>query len=158
MAVSEYVSKLRAHVGHELLLLPGASGVVRDEQGRVLLLRRSDNGQWALPAGMVEPGEQPAEAVLREIYEETGVRAVVERLAGVAVHETVYPNGDHCSYLSVWFRCRAAGGRARPDGDESLEVGWFEVGQLPPVSDLTTLRIETTTAPDGPPWFAPPGA
>ncbi|WP_097321333.1 NUDIX hydrolase [Paractinoplanes atraurantiacus] len=155
MPVSEYVSTMRAHVGHDLLLLPGAGGVVRDERGRILLLRRSDNGQWSLPAGMIEPGEQPAEAALREIYEETGVRAEIERLAGVGIHETRYPNGDHCSYLSVWFRCRPVGGQARPDGDESLEVGWFAPDELPPVSEPTKLRIETTAAPDGPPWFAP---
>ncbi|MET0424359.1 MAG: NUDIX domain-containing protein, partial [Actinoplanes sp.] len=112
---------MREHIGHDLLLLPGASAVVRDEQGRILLLRRGDTGQWSLPAGMIEPGEQPAEAVLREILEETGVVAVIERLAGVANHGAQYPNGDRCSYLNVWFRCRAAGGEARPDGDESLE-------------------------------------
>src|SRR6186997_2370695 len=99
MAASPYVTKLRAHVGHDLLLLPGASAVVRDDEGRILFLRRGDDGTWSLPAGMIEPGEQPADAVLREIFEETGIRAEVERIGGVDNHEAVYPNGDHCQYL-----------------------------------------------------------
>lgn len=157
MAISPYISRLRAHVGHDLLLLPGASAVVWDERGRILLMRRSDNGAWSLPAGMIDPGEQPAEAAVREVLEETGVVAQIERLGGVAMHEALYPNGDRCEYLAVWFRCRAVGGSARADGEESLEVGWFGPDELPPVSELVKLRIETTAAPDGPPWFARPG-
>lgn len=157
MPVPEYITRMRQHIGHDLLLLPGAGAVVRDEQGRILLLRRSDTGHWSLPAGMIEPGEQPAEAILREIEEETGVIAEIERLAGVAMHAAEYPNGDRCEYLAVWFRCRAVGGAPRPDGDESLEVGFFAPDELPPVGGLTKLRIETTAAVDAPAWFAQPG-
>jgi 8-oxo-dGTP diphosphatase len=156
MAISPYVSGLRALVGHDLLLLPGTSAVVRDDGGRILLLRRGDNGQWELPAGMIEPGEQPAEAILREIFEETGVVAEIERVGGVATHRTVYANGDHCEYLVVWFRCRPVGGEARPDGDESVEVGWFAPDRLPPVGDGVHLRIASTASATGEAWFAPP--
>ncbi|MEU4238358.1 NUDIX domain-containing protein [Actinoplanes sp. NPDC026619] len=157
MPASPYVTDLRAHVGHDLLLLPGAGAVVRDDQGRILLMRSGDDGRWALPAGMIEPGEQPADAALREIFEETGVVAEIERLAGVGMHESVYPNGDHCQYLTVWFRCRAVGGEARPDGVESLEVGWFAPDTLPEgLGERTLLRIETTADPIAPVWFPPP--
>jgi 8-oxo-dGTP diphosphatase len=157
MAASPYVLKLRAHVGHDLLLLPGVSAVVRDDTGRILFLRRGDDGRWSLPAGMIEPGEQPADAALREIFEETGIHAEVQRIGGIALHDSVYPNGDHCQYLSVWFRCRAVGGHARPDGEESLEVAWFLPDALPPGLDETILlRIETTAAPHAPAWFPQP--
>jgi 8-oxo-dGTP diphosphatase len=149
MAASPYVTALRAHIGNDLLLLPGSSAVVRDDRGRILLLRSASNGQWELPAGMIEPGEQPADAIVREIFEETGIRAEVERLGGVASHRTVYPNGDICEYLGVWFRCRAVGGSPRPDGDESTEVAWFEPDALPELSDRVLLRIETTGSPAG---------
>jgi len=140
-----------------LSTVDGVGPVGRDDAGRILFLRRGDDGRWSLPAGMIEPGEQPADAVVREIFEETGVHAEVERLGGVAMHESVYPNGDRCQYLSVWFRCRAVGGEARPDGDESLEVAWFEPDALPPgLAESILLRIETTAAPDAPAWFPPP--
>ncbi|MEU1604636.1 NUDIX domain-containing protein [Micromonospora matsumotoense] len=157
MAVSPYIVKLRAHVGHDLLLLPGVTGVVRDDAGRVLLARRGDNGRWSLPAGVVDPGEQPAEAVVREVWEETGVRVVVDRIAGVATHPVVYPNGDACEYLNVWFRCRPVGGHPRADGDESTEVAWFTPDALPELDEWARLRLDTAAAPDDTPWYARPG-
>ncbi|GIF22221.1 8-oxo-dGTP diphosphatase [Actinoplanes tereljensis] len=156
MPASPYVTAMRAHVGNDLLLLPGAAAVVRDDEGRVLLMRRGDDGRWGLPAGMIEPGEQPSDAALREVLEETGIIAEIERVGGVGMHETVYPNGDHCQYLTVWFQCRAVGGEARPDGDESLEVGWFALDALPPLGERTLLRITTTEDPLAPAWFPPP--
>ncbi|MEH0845696.1 NUDIX domain-containing protein [Micromonospora sp. CPCC 205711] len=157
MAVPPYVARLRAHIGHDLLLLPGVTAVVRDDAGRVLLARRSDNGHWSLPAGIIDPGEQPADAVLREVYEETGVRVAVDGVGGVATHPVVYPNGDVCEYLNVWFRCRPVGGVPRADDDESTEVGWFDPGALPALNDWVRLLIDTTHRGDAPAWHARPG-
>jgi 8-oxo-dGTP diphosphatase len=157
MPVAPYIAKMRAHIGHDLLLLPGVSAVVRNDAGHVLLARRSDNGRWSVPAGVIDPGEQPADAVLREVFEETGVRAEIERVGGVATHPVVYPNGDACEYLNVWFRCRAAGGDARVGDDESLQVGWFDPAGLPPLDDWSRLRIETALSDDAATWYAPPG-
>ena len=112
MAVSEYVASLRKHVGNGLLMLPSACAVVVDDGGRVLLGRRADTGNSSLPAGAIDPGEQPADAAVREVYEETGVHIAVERLAGVALREVAYPHGDVCEFLTVWFRCRAIADRA----------------------------------------------
>ncbi|MCU7722487.1 NUDIX domain-containing protein [Actinoplanes sp. KI2] len=153
MPVPPYVTKLRAHVGHDLLLLPGAGAIVHDDAGRVLLVRRGDNGRWSLPAGMIDPGEQPADAVVREVFEETGIHVTVERLGGVATHPVRYPNGDDCNYLHVWFHCRPVGGAARADGDESLEVGWFDRPALPGLDEWSRLRLDSPDA-----WFAAPGA
>jgi 8-oxo-dGTP diphosphatase len=75
------------------------------------------------------------------------------------MHEYVYPNGDHCQYLSVWFRCRAVGGTARPDGEESLEVAWFAPDALPEgLEERILLRIETTASADARAWYPPPQA
>lgn len=154
--ISDYVVGLREHVGHDLLLLPGVAAVVRDEQGRVLLMRAPEEARWSLPAGMVEPGEQPADAVLREVAEETGVIAEIESLAGVSKQPTKYRNGDRVEYMVVWFRCRAVGGQARPDGDESVEVGWFAPDALPEVGLSTKVRIEATADADAAPFFSQP--
>jgi 8-oxo-dGTP diphosphatase len=154
--ISDYVVGLREHVGHDLLLLPGVGAVVRDDDGRVLLIKAAHDGRWSLPAGMVEPGEQPADAVLREVAEETGIIAEVQSLAGVSKQPVKYPNGDRVEYLVVWFRCRALGGEPRPDGDESLEVAWFAPDALPPVGLSTKVRIEATANADAPPFFSQP--
>jgi 8-oxo-dGTP diphosphatase len=86
MPISPYLRKLRSHVGHAMLMMPGVSAVVFDESGRVLLGRRSDNGRWSLLAGSVDPGEQPADAIVREIREESGVEVRVDGIVGVALH------------------------------------------------------------------------
>jgi 8-oxo-dGTP diphosphatase len=157
MALSPYIARLRAHIGTDLLLLPGVSAVVRDDTARLLLARRSDNNRWSLPAGLIDPGEQPADAVLREVYEETGVHVRIDAVGGVATHPVVYPNGDTCEYLNVWFRCHAVGGHARVNDDESVEVAWFALDALPALDDWARLRIGTGLHPAEPTWYAAPG-
>ena len=83
MGMSDYVRRLRDQVGRELLLMPAVSGLVFNAAGEILLHRRSDDGTWAVIGGMVDPGEEPADAVVREVLEETGVVAEPERLTGV---------------------------------------------------------------------------
>lgn len=159
MAISDYVANLRKHVGKDLLMLPSASAVVVDDGGRVLLGRRADTGRWSLPAGAIDPGEQPADAAVREVYvyEETGVHIAVERLAGVALYEVTYPHGDVCQFLTVWFRCTAIGGQAVVNDEESSAVGWYSPEELPDLDAFDRLRIDTALDDDAPTWFAAPG-
>ena len=96
----------------------------------------------------MDPGEQPAETVVREVYEETAVHVVPERVTSVLTQPAVtYPNGDRCEYVDITFRCRAIGGEARVNDDESLAVAWFALDDLPPVADLIRHRIECALAP-----------
>ena len=155
--MSSYVRKLRALVGHDLLMFPTVTAVVLNDDGEILLGQRSDNHRWSLIAGMIDPGEQPAEAAVREVHEETGVLVRVDRLAGVALHEVTYPNGDLCHMVNTWFRCRALGGEARVNDDESIAVGWFAPDALPDLSPYAMLRIRTALDEDAPAWFATPG-
>ena len=107
---------------------------------------------------MVEPGEQPADTIVREVHEETGVDVAVERVLGVATHPVDYPNGDRCEYLSITFLCRAAGGTARVNDDESLDVGWFEPTELPELEPYSRLRVEMALRDAKEAWFAPVGS
>ncbi|MFI0926476.1 NUDIX hydrolase [Streptomyces sp. NPDC021012] len=154
MGTPDFIRELRETAGHQLLFLPGVSAVVLDDRGRVLLGKRADNGLWAIVGGIVDPGEQPADAVVREVHEETAVRCVPERIVLVETlrKPVVYPNGDICQYMDVTFRCRTVGGEARVNDDESTEVGWFEVDELPEMKRFSYLRIEKALA-DEPTWF-----
>jgi ADP-ribose pyrophosphatase YjhB (NUDIX family) len=134
MPIPQYVLELRAKVGHDPLTLPGVTAVVIDDDDRVLLVRRSDTGQWTLVTGCLEPGEQPSEGALREIEEETAIIATVDRLLGVsALPLMLCPNGDQVHWLDTTLLCRVATGTARVNDDESTEVGWFALDELPPV-------------------------
>ncbi|MCA2216846.1 NUDIX hydrolase [Jidongwangia harbinensis] len=155
MPISPYIAALRRDVGHGLLLLPGVTAVVFDDAGRLLLGQRADNREWSLIAGVMDPGEQPAETVVREVYEETAVHVVPERVTSVFTQPpSTYPNGDRCEYVDISFRCRATGGEARVNDDESLAVGWFTLDDLPPIGPLTRQRIEWASAPAT--WFQLP--
>ena len=146
MPTPAYITALREVWGHRPLLLPGVSGVVlRGDPGheQVLLGRRADNGRWSVPAGIVEPGEQPADCLVRELWEETRVRIAVERLVSVIADSPItYPNGDICQYISMTFRCRYLSGEAAIGDDESLDVGWFGLDALPDdLSERGRMRI-----------------
>ncbi|WP_129838239.1 NUDIX domain-containing protein [Streptomyces sp. RFCAC02] len=155
MPTPDFILDLRRHIGHAPLVLPGVSMVVRDDAGRVLLGRRADTGRWALIGGIPEPGEQPAQAAVREVYEETAVRCAVERVLLVqALEPTHYPNGDVVQYTDIALLCRATGGEARVNDDESLEVGWFTPDALPPLTPFAHHRLALARE-EGPTWFEP---
>jgi 8-oxo-dGTP pyrophosphatase MutT (NUDIX family) len=137
----QFVLDLRAKVGHDLLWLSTAVGAVFDGSGRVLLGRRADIGVWTLPGGIIDPAEQPADAAVREVFEETGVVARPEVLTSVTVSAPMtYPNGDEVQYLEYCFRCGLAGGQAGPGDGELSAVGWFGPDELPEVG-TATLRL-----------------
>ncbi|WP_371495581.1 NUDIX domain-containing protein [Kitasatospora sp. NBC_00374] len=142
MAIPAFLAELRTLVGTRPLWLPGVAAVVLDDAGRVLLGRRADDGRWALVGGILDPGEEPADGVVRECLEETGVLVEPERLTMVSVSPMIeYPNGDRCQYLDLTFRCRYLSGEARVNDDESLAVAWFAQDALPELDEYTTRRI-----------------
>jgi len=94
---------------------------------RILLTRRTDNGEWCLPGGMVEPGETVAEGCVREVFEETGLQVRVVRLTGVYSDPnllTVYPDGNRAAVVTLNFEVEALGGEAAVT-DETTDIRYF---------------------------------
>lgn len=132
MPISDYLRDLRVHVGTRLLLVPAVAAVIRDEQGRVLVLRTLC-GEWTLPAGQMDPGESPREALTREVREETGLTVVGMRLLDVyggAGWRTTYANGDQVEGVVSVFACDVIG-EIVCDGIEIAEAHWLPGGEVP---------------------------
>ena len=140
--MSEFLRNLRRKVGHDPLLLPAVTAVVI-QSNRVLLMQSKDNGQWYLPGGSTDPGEQPADAIVREVEEETGVIVEPTRIVGVyADPQSRYANGDTVWYVSTIFACNVVGGAARANDDEAMDVRFFSPESLPAMYPPHRLRIE----------------
>ncbi|GAA0616761.1 NUDIX domain-containing protein [Kribbella sandramycini] len=154
MTTPKFILELRAKVGHDLLWLTGLTGIVLDDQDRILLVQRADTGRWALIGGILEPGEQPAVALVREIHEETAVDAEVERLIGVETFPpAAYPNGDQVQFLDLAFRCRPLTTNARVNDDESLDVRWWPLATLPPLRPEEHRLIARALSPTTEPYY-----
>lgn len=114
---------------------PGVAGVVFNEQGQILLVKRVDNGLWGLPSGHVEKAETVTCAICREIYEETGLTISVEKLVGVysdpATQVFCYPSGKVTHFITLSFICRIQEGILRVDHQEISEAGFFPINDLP---------------------------
>ena len=131
-----YMPELRALVGCDPLIVMGASAIIFDDQGRVLLGLRGDNHLWGSPAGQMELGETPAGTAVRETFEEVGLHVRITQLVGVwtgpdAVN--TYPDGNQVQIAGARFRAEVVGGELKPDGYETLDVQWFDVNALPPM-------------------------
>jgi ADP-ribose pyrophosphatase YjhB (NUDIX family) len=129
-----YLGQLRAAVGQRPLLFVGARTVVRDEAGRLLLIRRSDNGYWAVPAGAMELGESITDCAARELFEETGLRAGGLTPYGLytgpaTLHTNMY--GDTYQLFIVAFRVDDWSGELLTVTDETTDAGFFAPTGLP---------------------------
>lgn len=114
------------------------AGVTFDDAGRVLLIKRRDNGQWQAPGGILELGETFEQGVIREVREETGVHVEVERLTGV------YKNLQK-DVVALVYRCRPVGGAAR-ETDESAGVRWMDPDRaLELMTEAFAVRVEDAT-------------
>ena len=129
-----YVRDIRRKIGHDPLLIVGASVIAVNDKGELLLQRRSDNGCWGYHGGCVELNERVEDAARREFREETGLVAEELTLLGVfSGPETAYtyPNGDLASIVDVVFVCRAWTGEMLPQNGEVNELRFFAPEDVP---------------------------
>lgn len=132
--MSGYIMDLRKIVGHRTLLQVGASVIVEDSLGRVLLQKRSDNHCWGYPGGSTELDERVEDAAVRELREETGLIAHNLSLFGVfsgKEYHYTYPNGDDVSNVDIVFLCTSYSGELQCEDGEAEELAFFEAGHLP---------------------------
>ncbi|MDP9026026.1 MAG: NUDIX domain-containing protein [Actinomycetota bacterium] len=149
MATPDFILELRQKIGTQPLWLSGITAVVLDEVGeRVLLVKRADILEWTPITGIIDPGEQPAEAAIREAREEADVVIRVEKLAAVDITRPVtYANGDRAQYLDLNFLCRYVSGDPAPADGENVAAEWFTLASLPPMRADYAARIEQALAP-----------
>ena len=124
---------LRATIFSRPTPFSGGDAAVIDDEGRILLIRRADNQMWAMPGGALEVGETPAEGVVREALEETGVPCEPVALVGVFDSRLCGSLTRHHLYIFV-FLCRPLDGGERGNGShahEVLDVQWFAEDALP---------------------------
>jgi 8-oxo-dGTP pyrophosphatase MutT (NUDIX family) len=132
--MSGYIMDMRKLVGTRPILQCGASVIVENEKGEILLQLRCDNLSWAYAGGSVELDEKVEDAAKRELYEETGLTAEELELFGVfsgpEMHY-VYPNGDEVSNIDMVYICRRYKGTPRCDYDEVKLLKFFPINDLP---------------------------
>lgn len=127
-------------------VVPSVVAIVQDNEGRVLLIHKTDNDLWALPGGGHEIGESISETVVREVKEETGYDVEVERLTGIYTnpnHVMAYEDGEVRQQFSLAFIAEMRGGFAQTSS-ESKAVKWVTSEQvaLLPMHPSMRLRLE----------------
>lgn len=132
--MSGYILDLRKIVGHRPLIQTGASVLVEDNEGRILLQLRHDNQCWGYPGGSMEIDEELEETARRELFEETGIVAEELELFGVfsgkALHY-IYPNGDEVSNVDIVYLCRRYSGTLKCQKGEVDALRFFAVNEIP---------------------------
>ena len=132
--MSGYIMDLRKIVGHRPLLQVGASVIVEDADGRILLQKRSDNLCWGYAGGSVELDEVVEDAAKRELFEETGLMAHSLTLFGVfSGKEThyIYPNGDEVSNVDIVYICKNYEGELKCQIGEVEDLRFFDIDNIP---------------------------
>lgn len=134
--MSPYYKRLREKVGPGLLLIPSVAAVVHNENGE-LLLQEKANENWSLPAGAIEPGESPEEAIQREVLEETGLVVKPNEVLGVfggKAFRYAYPNGHQVEYTVILYRCHIQKQTAHLVDPETKSLRYFPEKTMPPLA------------------------
>ncbi|MEO8973270.1 MAG: NUDIX domain-containing protein [Ktedonobacteraceae bacterium] len=144
MARKDYLDDPNAPKANSLI--PAASAIVTNEEGKLLLHKRSDNSLWGLPGGAMEVGESIGETIMREVKEETGLEVIPEYITGIYTnphHVIAFSNGEVRQEFSICFACRIISGKLQVS-QESFEVAFFapyELEQLD-IHPANRLRIQ----------------
>lgn len=146
----DYIKEIRKSIGHTLLQMPSVTIINFNKEGKILLLHHRDTNAWVAPGGSIEPGETPANAAVREMYEETGLFVDLVEIIGVyGGPEFVvnYSNGDKTSYVMTVFKSRKISGNLEAIDNEAKELAYFTL------KDAMSLNIPDWVKKLLPKWF-----
>jgi ADP-ribose pyrophosphatase YjhB (NUDIX family) len=141
-----YLGKLRHLVGPRLLIVVGGRAVIEQSDGKILLQKRSDFDIWAFPGGGAEEGESAEDCVVREVFEETGLKMKNYEAIGFASnakYETiVYPNGDITQNYCLILYAQEWDGELNDSDPETKELGFFDPHALPEMPENERRTVE----------------
>jgi 8-oxo-dGTP pyrophosphatase MutT (NUDIX family) len=146
MAIPDFFKSLRSKIGTDLLQVPTVAVFASDDKGRLLLVQDKGSGLWGLPSGIIDPHELPADAAVRETWEEAGVFVELTHILGVFAGEHfsgVYSNGDQVAVVATVFAARVVRGTPRPDHEETSDARFFtfdEIDSLPCYPHFLVIR------------------
>jgi 8-oxo-dGTP pyrophosphatase MutT (NUDIX family) len=124
-------------------VVPSVTAVVRDDDGRLLIIHKTDNDLWALPGGGHDIGESIGDTVVREVVEETGITVQIDSIVGLYTnpeHVLAYDDGEVRQQFSICFRAHPTGGSLRTSS-ESKEVRWVDPADLDDLNIHPSMRL-----------------
>lgn len=141
-----YIMELRKLVGSRPLIMAGSCVLVFNEEGHLLLQRRTDSLDWGTLGGSLEPGESLEEAAARELYEEAGLRAEMYKLITVFSGQDMYykyPHGDEVYNVTAVYEAKGIKGNPVVMDDEGLELRYFDLAQpVPEINPVTEYVLK----------------
>ncbi len=152
MAIPEFIKALRSKIGTDLLQVPTVAVLVYDDYGQLLLVQDKESGLWGAPSGILDPYELPADAAVRETWEEAGVFVELTHIVGVFAGEHfggVYPNGDQLACVSTVFGASPVRGTPRPDHEETSDARYFAPSKIDSLSCYPYFRVILKTLSQG---------
>ncbi len=139
-----YLGKMRQKIGKMKVFAISARGIVTNDKGQILLVKRSDNGQWVMPAGSIELEESIFDCVKREVWEEAGVEVQDATLIAIysdPKYSFVTAYGDPYQMFTMVFRVDQWTGELAQETDETTEIKFFDRAKLP--ENMPALYDET---------------
>ncbi|MGB1249608.1 MAG: NUDIX domain-containing protein [Candidatus Promineifilaceae bacterium] len=130
----DYMRWIRPKIGHTKIFMAASGVVVYNDQGHILLQKRTDFDEWGIPGGALDLGESLSECAVREVLEETGLQVAINDLVGVysePKYDVLYPNGDETQQFTMIVTAHVVGGQLAPDLVETSELWWCPPEQLP---------------------------
>ena len=131
--IDNYVKEMRNKIGHDAMFMPTAGAIIY-KNGKVLLQKRVDDGNWAMHGGGMNPDEEVLETLNRELKEEMNIKPIEPKLFGIYAGKKmfhIYPNGDKVYIINHVFFCEKYIGEIKFNDKEVEDFKWFDIDKLP---------------------------